>query len=198
VVPKTGVEVEKWRAPLISVTVKRQTRAILPPLKWPTRLLMQTLNVGAGRTDNEYKAAEAQRRADLRDDSRSDASYFFWAAGLAAFGTGLLPVRLNILVNIGAFDLLRFYGRPLNPLYPLAMYGVAAAWVVALVGLGFAARSGYRWAFLAGMVVYGADMIALIIMFSFLAFGVHAFFVFKWFQGQKTLKDLNEPGVSTV
>ena len=159
---------------------------------------MQTLNVGAGRTDNEYKAAEAQRRADLRDDSRGDANYFFWAAGLAALGTGLLPVRLNILVNIGAFDLLRFYGRPFNPLYPLAMYGVAAMWVVALVGLGFAARSGYRWAFLAGMVLYGADMIALIMMFSFLAFGVHAFFVFKWFQGQKALKDLNEAGVSTV
>ncbi len=159
---------------------------------------MQTLNVGAGRTDNEYKAAEAQRRADLRDDSRSDANYFFWAAGLAALGTGLLPVRLNILANIGAFDLLRFYGRPLHPLYPLAMYGVAAMWVVALVGLGFAARSGYRWAFLAGMVLYGADMIALIMMFSLWAFGVHAFFVFKWFQGQKALKDLNEPGVSTV
>jgi hypothetical protein len=177
---------------------KRQTRVILPPLKWPTHLPMQTLNVGAGRTDNEYQAAEEQRRADLRDDSRSDANYFFWAAGLAALGTGLLPVRLNILVSIGAFDLLRFYGRPLNPLYPLAMYSVAAMWVLALLGLGFAGRSGRRWAFLAGMVLYGADMIALIMMFSLWAFGVHAFFVFKWFQGQKALKDLDEPGVSTV
>jgi hypothetical protein len=54
-----------------------------------------------------------------------------------------------------------------------------------------------KW-FLAGMVLYGADMIALIMMFSLWAFGVHAFFVFKWFQGQKALKDLNEPGVSTA
>jgi hypothetical protein len=159
---------------------------------------MQTLNVGAGRTDNEYKAAEEQRRADLRDDGRSDANYFFWAAGLAALGTGLLPVRLNILVSIGAFDLLRFYGRPLNPLYPLAMYGVAATWAVALVGLGFAGRSDHRWAFWAGIVLYGADMIALIMMFSLWAFGVHAFFVFQWFQGQKALKDLNDAGVSAV
>lgn len=66
---------------------------------------MQTLNVGAGRTDNEYKAAEEQRRTDLRADSREDANYFFWAAGLAPISTGLLPVRLNILVNIGALDL---------------------------------------------------------------------------------------------
>jgi len=78
------------------------------------------------------------------------------------------------------------------------MYGVAAAWVVALVGMGFVARSGFRWAFLAGMVLYGADMIALIMMFSLWAFGVHAFFLFKWFQGQKALKDLNEAGASTV
>lgn len=83
---------------------------------------MQTLNVGAGRTDNEYKAAEEQRRADLRADSQEDANYFFWAAGLAAISTGLLPVRLNILVNIGALDLLRLYGRPVGPLYLLVAY----------------------------------------------------------------------------
>ena len=153
---------------------------------------MQTLNVGAGQTDSEYKAAEEQRRADLRADSRSDANYFFWAAGLAALGTGLLPVRLNILVTIGAIDLLTVYGRGLGPLYPLVVYCAAAAWVVVMVALGFAARSGHRWAFLAGMFLYGADMMALIAMFSLWAFGVHAFFVFRWFQGQKALKDLNE------
>lgn len=158
---------------------------------------MQTLNVGAGRTDKEYKEAEEQRRADLRAESRSDANYFLWAAGLAALGTGLLPMRLNILVNIGVFDLLGFYGRSASPLYPLAMYGATAAWLVMLVALGFVGRSGHRWAFLAGMVLYGADMFALMVTFSLWAFGVHAFFVFKWFQGQKALKDLSEPGFST-
>jgi hypothetical protein len=163
---------------------------------------MQTLNVGAGRTDKEYKEAEEQRRADLRADSRSDANYFFWAAGLAALASGLLPmglltVRINILVNIGAFDLLGFYGRRLVEVHPLVVDGVVGAWIVTLVGLGFAARAGQRWAFMFGMVLYGADMIALVTMFSLWAFGVHAFFVFKWFQGQKALKDLNDPGAST-
>ena len=158
---------------------------------------MQTLNVGAGRSDDEYKAADEQRRADLLAESRSDANYFFYAAGLAALGTGLLPVRLNILVTIGVFDLLRIYGRSSNPIYPLAMYGAAVAWVVMLLALGFAARGGHRWAFLAGIVLYAADMIALTLTFSIWAFGVHAFFAFKWFQGQKALKDLNDPGVST-
>ncbi|SRR6266404_2412399 len=155
---------------------------------------MQTLNVGAGRTDTEYKAAEEQRCADLRTESQSDANYFFWAAGLAALGTGLLPVRLNILVGIGAVDLLTFYGRSpygrsLGPVYPLVVYCVSATWVVALIALGFAARRGKRWAFLAGMVLYGVDMIPLVGTFSLWAFGIHSFFVFKWFQGQRALKD---------
>jgi hypothetical protein len=155
---------------------------------------MQTLNVGAGQTDKEYNAAEEQRRGDLRDDSRSDANYFFWAAGLAAVGSGLFPVRLNILVSIGAFDLLSLYGKSL---VPVAVDATVAIWLIAVVALGFAARSGRRWAFLNGIVLYGADMIALIAMFSLWAFGVHAFFVFRWFQGQKALKDINDAGVST-
>jgi hypothetical protein len=101
---------------------------------------MQTLNVGAGRTDEEYQAAEDQRRADLLADSRSDANYFFWAAGLAALASGLFPVRINFLVSIGAFNLLHIYGRRLVEGYPLATDGVVGAWMMALVGLGFAAR----------------------------------------------------------
>jgi len=159
---------------------------------------MQTLNVGAGRTDEEHKATEEQRRADLRFDCRDDANYFFWAAGLSALGTGLLPVRLNLLVSIGTVDLLTLYGRPLGPFYPLAVFSLAAMWLLVMLGLGFAGRSGHRWAFLAGIAIYAADMIALIVTFSLWAFGIHAFFVFKWFQGQKALKDLNEAGVSTI
>lgn len=155
---------------------------------------MQTLNVGAGRTDEEYKAVEQQRRADLLADSRSDANYFFGAAGLAALASGLFPVRINFLVNIGAYDLLALYGRPLLQTHPLAGDGVVGAWMTALVGMGFAARRGYRWAFLAGMVLYAADMIALMATFSLWSFGVHAFFVFKWFEGQRALKELNEGG----
>jgi hypothetical protein len=157
---------------------------------------MQTLNVGAGRTDEEYKAAEEQRRADLRADCQGDANYFFVAAGLAALGTGLLPVRLNIFVTIGVVDLLTLYGGQLVRLYPLLVYGAAATWLVALVALGFAARSGYRWAFLAGVVLYGADMIALALMFSLWSIGVHAFFVLRWFQGQKGLQELKATTIS--
>jgi hypothetical protein len=44
-------------------------------------------------------------------DSQTDANYFFWAAGVATLGTGLLPIKLNFLVNIGAIDLFNWTWR---------------------------------------------------------------------------------------
>ncbi len=157
---------------------------------------MQTLNVGAGRSDEEYKAAEEQRRAGLRADSRRDAEYFFVAAGLAALGTGLLPIRVNFFVTIGAIDLFTYYGRELVAAHPMLLSLAAAAWVGVLAGLGWAALKGYRWAFLAGVLLYVADMLLLVPMFSFWSMGVHGFFVYQWFQGQKALQDLKDAAVS--
>jgi hypothetical protein len=92
---------------------------------------MQTLNVGAGRTDEEYKAAEESRRVELRSDVQTYGMYFFIAAGLAGLGTGLLPIRLFGLVNIGFIDLLTFYGGELIKANPLLLRAAAAAWVLA-------------------------------------------------------------------
>src|SRR5437764_11117165 len=130
---------------------------------------MQTLNVGAGRTDEEYKAAEEQRRADLCSDVQTSARYFFIAAALAVLGTGLLLFKLNIIVNIGAIDLLPWYGRDLIQSNPLLYFRAAAAtWVAVLVLLGLAARKGHRWAFWAGVILYGADLVPLIIAINVL------------------------------
>jgi hypothetical protein len=155
---------------------------------------MDTLNIGAGQTDQEYKAAQEQRRADLQADARSDAHFFFIAGLLAALGTGLFPLRLNVIVNIGAIDLLAFYGAPAHKL--LLLRGAALAWLAILVALGFAAQKGQRWAFIAGIVLYGADMVALAMMFSIWSLGVHAFFIFKWFQGQRALQEIKAPAIS--
>ena len=159
---------------------------------------MQTLNVGAGLSNEEYKAGEEQRRADLQNDVQTYAMYFFVAAGLAGLGTGLLPLRINVLVSIGAIDLFGLYGRELIHAHPLALRGAAAAWVLVVAGLGFAARKGQRWAFWAGVFLYAADMIALTVTFSVFAVGVHGFFVFAWFKGQKALADLKEPSVAVA
>jgi hypothetical protein len=156
---------------------------------------MQTLNVGAGRTDEEYKAAEEQRRADLLEESRTIANYFFAAALLAALGTGLLPIKLNGIVNIGVIDLLWLYGGEVVRHRPVMLYA-AASWVVTLLLLAVAARKDHRWAFIGGVALYAADMVALAITFSVFAIGVHGFFVFKWFEAQRALRDYREQSIS--
>ena len=153
---------------------------------------MQTLNVGAGSTDQEYQAAEESRLAELRSDVQTYSMYFFIAAGLAGLGTGLLPFRLFGLVNIGFIDLLTFYGGELVRANPVLLRAAAAAWVLVLVLLGLAAKKGQRWAFWTGLVLYAADMLPLIVMFSIWAFGVHGFFVFQWFKGQRAVGELKE------
>ena len=153
---------------------------------------MQTLNVEAGRTDAEYKEARAQERDELRSDSQSCANFFFVAAGLVLLGTGLLPIKINILVSIGLIDLLAYYGVALGEFHAIAVMGLAGLWLMVMVGLGLAARYGQRWAFWAGIALYALDAIALIMMFSLWAFGIHAFLIFKWFQGQKALGELKE------
>ncbi|MGH9520998.1 MAG: hypothetical protein ACRD3E_00540 [Terriglobales bacterium] len=159
---------------------------------------MQTLNVGAGRTEEEHRANEEQRRKDLLEESQTDANFFFWAAGMAALGTGLLPVRVNLVVNIGAIDMLRAYARSLTSYPGIAVHVAAGAWVLITLGLGVAARKGHRWAFLGGVALYGADMLMLIAMFSLWAFGVHAFFVFKWYEGRTRLRDIDEIPVANA
>jgi hypothetical protein len=147
---------------------------------------MQTLNVGAGRSDQEYKAAEEQRLADLRSDVQTYAMYFFVAAGLAGLGTGLLPIRLFGFVNIGFIDLFKFYGGELVRANPLLLRVAAAAWVLTLIGLGVAGRKGQRWAFWAGLVLYAADMLPSSPCFHF---GLLAFMVSSSSNGSRD----NEP-----
>jgi hypothetical protein len=146
---------------------------------------VQILNISAGQTDQECKAAEERQKIDLLAEGQSDANFFFVAAVLAVLGTGLLPLRINFLVNVGLIDLLRLYGRGLGQRYADTVHGASLAWVLVLVTLGFSARDGRRWAFLCGIALYAADMLALVATFSIWAFGIHAFFVYKWFEGRR-------------
>ncbi len=153
---------------------------------------MELLNVGAGRTDAEYQEAKQWRRDELREDSQKDATYFFYAAGLAATSSGILPIQIHFLINIGLFDLLAIYGRRFGEISPTVAEGTVVIWIVVFCALGFAARKGHRWAFILGIAIYALDMLALMTVFSVWAFGVHGFFVYRWFQGQKALKDLHQ------
>ena len=157
---------------------------------------MQTLNVSAGQSDAEYQASSESRRQELRSEAEDAANYFFGAAGLAALATGLLTIRVNIFVSLGLFDLLHYYGRSLSH-FVIVWYVLALLWVGGMAGLGLAGRKLHRWAFLLGLAIYAADMLALIVTFSIWSFAVHGIFMYKWFKGQSALKDLRDSEVQS-
>jgi hypothetical protein len=76
---------------------------------------------------------------------------------------------------------------------------VTATWVLLLVGLGFAAGKAQRWAFWAGIILYAADMVLLMLPFNLLsgvAMGVHGFFIMQWFKGQRAVEEVKESASS--
>src|SRR5260370_41358281 len=114
---------------------------------------MELLNVGAGRTDEEYKEAQQRRRDALREDSQKDANYFCYAAGLAVTSSGILPIQIHFLINIGVVDLLGLYGRRIGENLSTVAEGTVVMWILVLCALGFAARQGYPWAFILGIAL---------------------------------------------
>ena len=151
---------------------------------------MQTLNVAQAVPIKSTKPQKNRAVLNSVMTSRPTACTFSLPQDLPASGRGCFPSGYLAFVNIGFIDLLTFYGGELIGTNPLLLRAAAAAWVLALIGLGFAARKGQRWAFWAGLILYAADMLPLIVMFSIWAFGIHGFFIFQWFKGQRALGEL--------
>lgn len=153
---------------------------------------MQELGIQAGRTEEEVAAAQEWHREELREDITRSANIFFWAAGFAAITSGLLPVRIGILIDLGIIDLLYVYGRQFGSDQGLVIGFVSVALISLLVALGAMGRLQKRWAFFVGMILYGADIIALMLTFSVWAVGVHGFFLLRWYQGQRAVAELRQ------
>ena len=157
---------------------------------------MQTLNVGAGLSDQEYRDVEASRRAEQLSDAKFSAQILFWAAGAAALSSGLLPVRFGLGTAIGFWELLALYGRTLTSHLAIALVAFGGTWAGLMAVLGYFAHRGARWAFLIAIALYAADTLALIATFSLVSCGVHGFFLWKWWEGQQKLKELSEPAAA--
>ena len=159
---------------------------------------METLEIGSGQTPQDWQHEQELRREELRGDVRMAANYFFVAAGCALISSGLLPVRFTFLVDVGYINLahILLHAEPFAFSGSLQAFVVIAAltvWtIVIMVLLGFAGRAYKRWAFWAGLLIYGVDAAVLIPLFSLWAMGVHGFFLWKWWEAQRAIAELKE------
>lgn len=138
------------------------------------------------------QTAQAVSALKLAQQANAGANWFFWIAGLsvvnsiiniAEFGI-FFPVGLGVTQIIDAFALL---GGPAGQGIGLFMGAVVAS---VFVLFGVMARKGQNWAFIAGLVLYGADALLFVMVQDWLSIGFHLWGCFGIYSGLKAAKQL--------
>ena len=117
---------------------------------------------------------------------RNAASWFFWIAGLSAvnFALGLSGSGFSFALGSIAVDVcaaLAHGGGQFNPLFAVAGALIIGIWVL----LGVFARRAHRSAFIIGMGLYLLDTLLLFMAFSIISVAIHAWILYKIFDGLK-------------
>lgn len=112
-------------------------------------------------------------------------NWFYWIAGLSVVNAILLLTHspVGLMFGLGATDLVTAIGSGIGGAGLAVALAVTAvlAGIIALFGV-FASR-GARWAFLVGMAVYALDALVSLWLGQYLGAAVHAYALFRIFQG---------------
>ncbi len=112
-------------------------------------------------------------------------NWFYWIAALSAINAVLLLTHspVSLMFGLGATDAVTAIGSGIGGAGLAVALAVTAvlAGVIALFGV-FASR-GARWAFVAGMAVYALDGLLSLSFKQYLEAAVHAYALFRIFQG---------------
>ena len=145
--------------------------------------------------------AEMERRTALMNLTRAmknGASNFYWIAALSVvnsvvniFGGGIFFVMglgATLVIDVIAGGIAQELGGSpiilaMGLLFSLLFDAIFAAF-------GYFAGKGHRWAFIAGMVLYGLDAVLMLVSQDWLAFGFHLFFLYGAWQGFSALGKL--------
>ena len=131
------------------------------------------------------------RRRTSPEDARKFGNVFFLIAAFSLINTGIVIAGGGIALSIGlgvtrTFDAAIRHGGPIAPV--LMINGIVAC---VFVVLGLFARAGNSWAFLLGILLYGADTLILWqdgAARHIPSILIHAFFIFGMFGGYRALR----------
>ncbi|MEW5940289.1 MAG: hypothetical protein AB1750_11540 [Chloroflexota bacterium] len=142
--------------------------------------------------------AEMERRTAVMNVARqvkSGASNFYWIAGLSVinslvtiFGGGfyfVMGLGVTLVIDSVAKGISEELGG--NPVLLGMGFLFSLVFDLIFVGLGYFAVKGRRWAFIAGMVLYGLDAVLMLVFQDWLGFGFHLFFMWGIWQGLNAL-----------
>jgi hypothetical protein len=117
---------------------------------------------------------------------RAGANWFFWIAGLSVvnFVFGLAGTNFGFSVGSIAVDVCAALARrdgQFNATFAIAGAMMIGVWVL----LGVLARRAYRTAFVVGIALFALDALLLLMSFSIIGVAIHAWILYRIFDGLK-------------
>ena len=144
------------------------------------------------------ETADLMDRIKIEKQMKNGANWFYLIAGLSLINTiiSLLEGSIHFVIGLGITQIVdaivNYTGTELNPdLAPfLTVVGLGINLVILGIFFlfGFNARKGKRWAFITGMILYGLDLLILILFWEPLSLLFHALVLYGLFQGLRAAR----------
>jgi hypothetical protein len=139
--------------------------------------------------------------ASLKRLMKNGAYNFYWIAGLSMANSiyFLYVTRSNFVIGLGITQFLDTIIHNLAQSFPNSVRLIRGLglipdlFICSVFALcGFFAAKGHRWAFLAGMILYGLDSILTLVSGDIIGFGFHLFFMWYLYCGLQALAKLRK------
>jgi hypothetical protein len=138
--------------------------------------------------------------ASLQRQMKNGAYNFYWIAGLSMVTSIIIifSTQPSFVVGLGVTQFMDITVHNLaatlpNPVLIHVLGLVLDFFLCSVFALcGYLAARAYRWAFIAGMLLYGLDAILTLVSTDFFGFGFHLFFLWFLFSGLQALNKLKE------
>jgi hypothetical protein len=148
----------------------------------------------------EQNSAAIAQQLELERQFQSGARWFYWIAALSLINSvmSMTGGKLNFVIGLATtrvIDAVAVAGAEKYIEYATIAKVVALAFNVLIAGVFFMfgtfAKKRHNWAFVMGMVCYGADGLLCIPLGSMLGAGFHAFAMWCIWGGMKAAKTLD-------
>lgn len=125
--------------------------------------------------------------AELRRRFRSGATWFYWIAGLSLINTLVLMFhgRFFFVAGLAATQIVgEITSKPggvAGVIGLLVNLSIAGVYIL----FGYCATSRMKWAFIAGMILYGLDAVVFLTVREYIAVAFHAYALYSIYGGLK-------------
>jgi hypothetical protein len=167
-----------------------------PPQPRPASASGGTFTTAAPRpqTTTTTTTAPSEERTALESQRRNGGQWFYWVAALSLINAGvaLAGQEWRFILGLGVTQLVQELAQESGGAAMKA--GLVGLVVIGIFGfLGQRAVAGYRWAFLAGMILYGLDGLIFLMAQDWVGVGFHAFVLAMVGRGYAAALKLPEP-----